>query len=81
MDTQNITLSIPKDILLKAKLLAVRRNTSVSGLITRTLESLVRQEDAYARAQQRHLQRMDGAGDLGTGGRSTIRRGELHERP
>ena len=40
METQNITLSIPKEILLRVKLLAVKRQTSVSGLLTQTLEGL-----------------------------------------
>jgi len=80
MDTQNITLSIPKDVLRKAKLIAVQRGTSVSGLLSQTLESLVRQEDAYADAQRRHLGWLDQAADLGTGGQISIRRDELHER-
>ena len=50
MDTQNITLSISKDVLRKAKLIAVQRGTSVSGLLSQALENLVRQEDAYADA-------------------------------
>jgi predicted nucleic acid-binding protein len=32
METQNITLSLPKDILLKVKHIAVRHNVSVSNL-------------------------------------------------
>lgn len=80
METQNITLSIPKEILLKVKLLAVKRETSVSGLLTRTLETLVQQEDAYARAEQRHLLLLEQGANLGTGGQILIRRDELHER-
>ena len=38
--TQNVTLSIPKDILRKAKILAVQKNTSLSGLLTQTLTEL-----------------------------------------
>ena len=41
METQNITLSIPKETLLKVKLLAVKRQTSVSGLLTQTLDLCV----------------------------------------
>jgi hypothetical protein len=80
MEAQNITLSIPKDILLKVKLLAVKRQTSVSSLLTQTLERLVRQEDAYMHARQRHLQRLESSNDLGTGGQILTRRDELHER-
>lgn len=80
METQNITLAIPKEILLKVKLLAVKRQTSVSGLLTQTLENLVRQEDAYAHAQQRHLTRLEQGVDLGTYGQILSQREELHER-
>ena len=80
MEAQNITLSIPKEILLKVKLLAVKRQTSVSGLLTQTLERLVQQEDAYAHARQRHLQRLEDSIDLGTRGQILTRRDELHER-
>ena len=80
MKTQNITLSLPKEILRKVKLLAVKRDTSVSGLLTRTLEQLVQQEDAYAHARQRHLQRLEQALDLGTEGQILISRDEIHER-
>lgn len=80
METQNITLSLPKDILLKVKLLAVRRQTSVSRLLAQTLENLVRQDEDYAHARLRHLQRLDQGIDLGTGGKITTTRDELHER-
>jgi hypothetical protein len=80
MKTQNITLSIPKEILLKVKLLAVKRRTSVSGLLTQTLERLVQQEETYVHARQRHLQWLAKGIDLGTDGQILTRRDELHER-
>lgn len=80
MDTQNITLSIPKEVLLKVKMLAVKRHTSVSGLLTQVLEKLVQQEDAYAHARQRHLQWLEQDIGLGTNGQILTRRDELHER-
>jgi tryptophan 2,3-dioxygenase len=80
METRNITLSIPKEVLLKVKLIAVKRQTSVSGLLTQTLEKLVEQEDAYAHARKRHLQRLEQGVDLGTGGQILTQRDELHER-
>jgi hypothetical protein len=79
METQNITLSIPKEILLKVKLLAVKRQTSVSGLLAQTLERLVEQEYAYTHARQRHLQALAQGVDLGTDGQILIRRDDLHE--
>ena len=80
METQNITLSLPKDVLLKVKIIAVQRGTSVSGLLTQTLEKLVRQEDAYAHAKRRHLDLLEQGADLGTGGQVLTQRDELHER-
>ena len=80
METQNITLSIPRETLYQVKLLAVKQGTSVSGLLTRTTERLVEQEDVYIRARQRHLQLLEQGADLGTDGRILTRRDELHER-
>jgi hypothetical protein len=80
METRNITLTMPKDLLLKVKLLAVKRETSVSGLLTQTLERLVYQEDAYTHARQRHLQWLEEGADLGTNGQIQTTRDELHER-
>jgi tryptophan 2,3-dioxygenase len=80
METQNITLSLPKETLLKVKLLAVKRQTSVSGLLAQTLERLVQQEDAYNHARQRHLQWLEQGANLGTGGQIPSGRDELHER-
>ena len=79
METQNITLSLPKDVLKKVKLIAVQRETSVTRLLTQTLEKLVQQEEAYAHARQRHLQSLEQAADLGTDGRIAITRDELHD--
>jgi hypothetical protein len=80
MEKQNITLSLPKELLLKIKLIAVQRGASVSSLLTQMLEHLVQQEDAYAHAQRRHLQWLERGADLGTGGQIVTQRDELHER-
>jgi hypothetical protein len=80
MERQNITLSLPKETLLKIKLIAVKRQTSVSGLLTQTLERLVEKEEAYAHARLRHLAWLRRGADLGTGGELRVSRDELHER-
>ncbi len=80
MEKQSITLSIPKELLLRVKLMAVRRQTSVSGLMTKTLEKLVQQEDAYDRVRRRHLQWLERGADLGTGSQVLTQREDLHER-
>ncbi|RPI33070.1 MAG: CopG family transcriptional regulator [Chloroflexota bacterium] len=78
--TQNVTLAIPKDILRKAKILAVQKNTSLSGLLTQTLTDLVVNQEAYEQARQRNLALLDRGFDLGTHGKITWKRDELHER-
>jgi len=80
MEKQNITLSLPKEVLLKVKFIAVQRQVSVSGLLTKALETLVEQEDAYSNAQRRHLQWLEEGFDLGTAGQVLTQRDELHDR-
>jgi len=80
MKMQSITLSLPKETLLKVKLLAVQRGTSVSGLLRAELERLAAQEDEYLLAKQRHLRLLAEGFDLGTQGRMDVTREELHER-
>ena len=80
MEYQNVTLSLPKDILLKAKHIAVAKQTSLSGLLARTLEDIVKKEDSYRKARERHIAMLNSAPDLGTNGSINWTRGELHER-
>jgi predicted transcriptional regulator len=79
-DTQNITLALPKWLLRKVKHLAVEREKSVSRLLAETLEELVTRNDAYEEARRRALHDFEHPRDLGTFGRITWTRDELHER-
>lgn len=80
METQNITLSLPKDLVRKVKLIAVERQTSISGLLKELLIAEVAQEDRYAKARGRHLEALRRGTDLGTRGTIGRTREELHER-
>ena len=80
METQNVTLALPKEILRKVKSIAAKRRTSISGLLTRALEDMVSQEEGYELARQRHLARLDSNIDLGTGGIIAWKRADLHDR-
>lgn len=80
METQNITLSVPKDTLRKAKLIAVERQTSLSRLLAGFIEDLVSSQDRYELARQRHLAILEQGFDLGGGGQPSASREELHER-
>lgn len=80
METQNITLSVSKDTLRKAKLMAVERQTSLSRLLAGFIEELVSSQDRYELARLRHQAILEKGFDLGSGGRPTASREELHER-
>ncbi len=78
--TQNVTLAIPKDVLRKAKIMAVQKNTSLSGLLTQTLADLVAHQEAYEQARKRNLGLLKLGFDLGTQGQVPWKRDDLHER-
>jgi len=79
-DTQNVTLSVPRELLRRVKRLAADRDTSVSALMTEALSRLADEDRRYSVAQKRALAAMKSARSLGTRGRRTWTRGELHER-
>ena len=80
MEKQNITLSVPKELLYQTKIIAVQRHTSVSGLMTQALRELVDREMVYDSASKRQLAWLEEGFDMGSGGQSAWTREELHER-
>ena len=80
METRNVTLVVPKALLRKVKHLAVEREKSISRLLVEALEEMVRHDDAYEEARVRALESLNQPRDLGTGGKITWTRDELHER-
>jgi hypothetical protein len=77
---RNITLSLPEEDLQQARILAARRGTSVSRLLTTTLREIIENDSGYTLAKERSLMRLGDPGNLGTGGRIGWSRDELHER-
>ena len=75
---QNITLAIDKPILKRAREVAVRRGSSVSGLLAEELGKLVKVEAAYQQARAKALAHLDSPFHLG--GAGIADRAELHER-
>lgn len=80
MEKQNVTLSLPRALLKKAKTLAVMKDRSLSDLLRETLEEKVKEETGYQRAKNRQIAFMKKGFDLGTKGKISISREELHER-
>jgi hypothetical protein len=77
--TKNITLSMPEELVRRAKVLAAQRDTSVSGLVARLLEQLVgdvRDYDDVAAQERRVMQEGIGL----RVGEITWSRDEVHER-
>jgi hypothetical protein len=77
---QNITLSLPEEDLREARVLAARRGTSISQLLARMLRETVERETGFDAAKDHSLALMREGMDLGTGGRMTWTRDDLHER-
>lgn len=75
---QNITVRLDRRTLRKAKVLAARRNTSISGLLAEQIETLVGDDDAYEIAQRRALALLDQGFHLG--GRIESTRDDWHDR-
>ncbi len=75
---QNLTISLDKQIIRKAKIVAARRSTSISGLLAHQIEILVGEEEAYERAEHQAKTLLDQGFHLG--GASRVGRDELHER-
>ena len=77
-ERQNVTISLTRQMLKKAEVLAARRGTSLSGLLAEQIESLVGEEEAYERAQREALAILEKGFRMG--GRITAKRDELHGR-
>lgn len=80
MERQNVTLSLPKSLLKKAKALAVRTDKSLSMLLKESLEEKVYEATGYEKARERQKKVLQRGFDLGTKGRISIARDELHAR-
>jgi hypothetical protein len=77
-DKQNITLRLSRQTLYKVRVLAAKRSTSISGLLTSQIEELANSEDDYVRAMDRAMARMEKGFHLGE--IPKFDRDALHER-
>jgi hypothetical protein len=80
MERQNITLSLPRDLLKTARHLAVERGTSLSALLAEYLQRMVQEDKNYQRAAGRMKKRLKDGFVLGTGGEIVWTRADLYER-
>jgi len=75
---QNLTVSIEKDLLKKGKVIAARKDTSISRMVSDLLKDLVENDDQYEAAKRNALHLLNKGMRLG--GKITWRREELYER-
>ena len=75
---QNITLSLDKEVIRKSKILAARRETSISRLLAESLQRAVENEDYYEAAKRNGLHTMKKAFHLG--GARRWKREDLYDR-
>ena len=80
MERQNITLALPKELIKRAKSMAVSEDKSISQLLKETLEKRLKDETKFKSAKRRQLALLKQGFDLGTKGQMTATRETLHER-
>ncbi len=75
---QNITISLDKDLIRKARIIAVQRRISISGMLAEELKRIVDDTESYERAEAKALEHLDTGFRLGVG--IPVSREDLHER-
>ena len=75
---QNLTVSLEKETIQKAKILAARRNTSVTRLLADYVEEMVAEDERYDAAQRAALNYMEKGFPMG--GQIAADREDWHER-
>ena len=74
---QNVVISLSREVLKEARILAARRHMSISGLLEQEIETLVAREQSYEYSKRQALALLEKGFHLG--GRIPASRGELHE--
>jgi hypothetical protein len=76
-EKQNVTISLDRKTIQRAKILAARHSTSISGLLAQQIEMLVGEEEAYERAERQAMTLLDEGFHLC--GVIRVGRDELHD--
>lgn len=80
VDKQNVTLSLPRPLLKKAKILAASCDKSLSELLKESLEEKVNETTGYKKAKERQKRFLKTGFNFGTKGHLSILREMIHER-
>jgi hypothetical protein len=78
---KNVTLSLPEPLLRKFRIYAATQNKSMTSLMTEAIQKIVEPHDEeYQKAKERLLARLENPPNLGTNGKITWTRDEIHDR-
>jgi metal-responsive CopG/Arc/MetJ family transcriptional regulator len=80
VEKQNVTLSLPVELLQKLRVMAAKRNVSMSSLMTSAISKMILNEDDYDARGKRLIERMKNAPNRGVGDKITWTREEVHDR-
>jgi hypothetical protein len=80
VEKQNITLSLPREILKKGKVLAARKGISLNELVRELLQANTENDGEYQASAERQIKRMKEGIQLGTKGKIPWKRDQLHQR-
>ena len=75
---QNITLSLDKDLIRRAKVISAKRRSSISNMLSQELQRIVESSEKYEVARRKAISDLRTGYHLG--GIITASREELHER-
>ena len=75
---QNITLSLEKDLIKKGKIIASKKDTSLSRLLSDFLTQIIKEEEHYEVSKKKAIQILNKGYHLG--GKISCSRDSLHER-
>ena len=75
---RNITLALPEDLIRRMKIVAAKRDTSISALLAATISQLADEDEGYTEARDAMLADLTRGYPLGTRGEITWTRDSLH---
>ena len=77
---RNVTITLPEDVLRRVKVIAARRETSISAMVAGALTRIADEEEGYAEAARGMMFDLNRGYDLETFGKAPWTRDSLHER-
>jgi len=75
---QNITLSLDKDLIQRAKVISAKRRSSISNMLSQELQRIIESAENYETSRKKAISNLRTGYHLG--GIITASREELHER-